>query len=1031
MEQTKEYFAFISYKREDEKWAKWLQHKLEHYRLPTNVRKDKPSLPQNIRPVFKDTSELGAGVLADEIHEALENSKYLIVICSPRAAQSQWVGKEVQTFIDMGRSDKIIPFIIGGKPFSEIPEEECFPSALLNLPKEQELLGVNINEMGRDAAVVKVVARMFDLKFDTLWQRYEREVRRRRNWIIAVIAAFVFVVLGIAVYIGLLNIQLEKERNVAVKARQFAEQQRDRAEDERLRANTEQKRAEQAEDNIRIQNDSIKKTNRDLAKTIAELKEANYRIIQERNGMLAAQSRAVAEKSVSLVNSGDFYTARVLALAALPQNLSYPDRPYTPEAEMALRTADQELTIIKPVPIKYDSKYTVLSPDGKYLALTNGNSIHIWDVSQDSVVCTFAGHKNSINTLSFSNNGKYIVTTSKDSSICIWDISSKAIWREFSDHKIFTDCVNINSDGSQMVSVSNNDSIIRIWDTGTGNVKFIKDEIGKTHFIAFSPDDKKIVSISKGKRLSDEYRIKVWDIATAQLCYQIPEGRNYMKIAEFCPNGKYLFIANYNNIKIYNAQDGSFIKNIAEHTGNITSIRFSLDNNLMVSTSDDLSVRVWDMHDFNLLKTYIGHSDKVTSAAFCNDSNIISISNDKTIRLWKGSKHPYTINNAYYNLIPNSNKILTWGGGDGDTIAMFDLQTGELLSQKQTGIVLSTALSPDGKILHADICETKKTFTKTLYYYYSNIFHTSDFSLIKKCKTVDSSSFLGYSHNGQIIVRKHNKNNTLLLIDAHSGNLRHTLPAKLVFRSRFCFSPDDSELISTSSNGLIYIWDTNNGSLIYSFKLPSQASSVSFSPDGRYVAFSTMDGCAYVIDAQTWEIIHSLPQYTIEKSKYLTYKGYVTFSPNGKFIVATCMNDAFVWDTHSGRLLYKLFHSMLHEVGAGTPSCDIANVSPDNKYILTTSSNKLYVWDASSGKLIQMFVHDGKRSQVGNQITYTLNYLNSATFSNDGKHIISQSSDGSIKIWDFPPLQQLIDNSRNMYRDWILTPEERQKYYLE
>ena len=29
MEQTKEYYAFISYKREDEKWAKWLQDKLE------------------------------------------------------------------------------------------------------------------------------------------------------------------------------------------------------------------------------------------------------------------------------------------------------------------------------------------------------------------------------------------------------------------------------------------------------------------------------------------------------------------------------------------------------------------------------------------------------------------------------------------------------------------------------------------------------------------------------------------------------------------------------------------------------------------------------------------------------------------------------------------------------------------------------------------------------------------------------------------------------------------------------------------
>nr|MCR4847987.1 hypothetical protein [Bacteroidales bacterium] len=67
------------------------------------------------------------------------------------------------------------------------PEDECFPSALLNLPPEQELLGINIDEMGRDAAAVKVVAQMFGLKFDALWQRYEREQRRRRFFIIAAV----------------------------------------------------------------------------------------------------------------------------------------------------------------------------------------------------------------------------------------------------------------------------------------------------------------------------------------------------------------------------------------------------------------------------------------------------------------------------------------------------------------------------------------------------------------------------------------------------------------------------------------------------------------------------------------------------------------------------------------------------------------------------------------------------------------------------------------------------------------------------
>ncbi len=44
MESNKSYFAFISYKREDEKYAEELRKKLEHYRLPSKLRKTDSSL---------------------------------------------------------------------------------------------------------------------------------------------------------------------------------------------------------------------------------------------------------------------------------------------------------------------------------------------------------------------------------------------------------------------------------------------------------------------------------------------------------------------------------------------------------------------------------------------------------------------------------------------------------------------------------------------------------------------------------------------------------------------------------------------------------------------------------------------------------------------------------------------------------------------------------------------------------------------------------------------------------------------------
>lgn len=214
---TYEYFAFISYKREDEKWAKWLQKKLESYSLPTAIRKENPELPNKIRPVFRDQSELSGGNLKAEIEKSLNNSKYLIVICSPRSAKSPWVSKEVQYFIDQGREKYIIPFIIGGIPNAANPKDECFPDGLRHLTGEKEILGININEMGREAAVIKVIARMFNLRFDSLWQRAQRIQRKKRiiSWIVIIcIVLFLSVITGI-IYRQNTVIKSEMSRSIA------------------------------------------------------------------------------------------------------------------------------------------------------------------------------------------------------------------------------------------------------------------------------------------------------------------------------------------------------------------------------------------------------------------------------------------------------------------------------------------------------------------------------------------------------------------------------------------------------------------------------------------------------------------------------------------------------------------------------------------------------------------------------------------------------------------------------------------------
>lgn len=168
------YHAFISYSRNDIEWAKWLQNSLERYRTPKFLYITHPDFPSRLRPIFTDVNDLVAGSLSDILQKSLEDSEFLIVICSPKSAHSKWVNKEVQTFIDLGRADHIIPFVIEGTPFSKDSTTECYPSALLNLNDSPVPLAVNVKELGKDAAFIKVMTLILNVSFDALWDRYKR-----------------------------------------------------------------------------------------------------------------------------------------------------------------------------------------------------------------------------------------------------------------------------------------------------------------------------------------------------------------------------------------------------------------------------------------------------------------------------------------------------------------------------------------------------------------------------------------------------------------------------------------------------------------------------------------------------------------------------------------------------------------------------------------------------------------------------------------------------------------------------------------
>jgi tetratricopeptide (TPR) repeat protein len=211
------YWAFISYSHADSKWGQWLHRKLETFRVPRAlVGKETPrgyKVPKRLMPIFRDREELpGSANLKDNIQEALEQSRYLVVICSPRSAASIWVNEEVLTYKAMGRSGRVLCLIVDGEPNATDKPScgllECFPPAVrhavnsdrsLNERREEPIAAdARPGKDGKNDAFLKIAAGLLGVGFDELKKRETARTRRAR----AVQALAAAILLSLACYAG-------------------------------------------------------------------------------------------------------------------------------------------------------------------------------------------------------------------------------------------------------------------------------------------------------------------------------------------------------------------------------------------------------------------------------------------------------------------------------------------------------------------------------------------------------------------------------------------------------------------------------------------------------------------------------------------------------------------------------------------------------------------------------------------------------------------------------------------------------------
>lgn len=206
------YYAFISYRGADVKWAKWFVRKADNYLLPTVTPDDVKAgnhAPSRLKdddrylyPVFRDRDNLKSGKLLDQILASIDVSRKIVVLCTTTAAQKgSWMDDELWHIIEEERIVDIIPLVIEGRIYS-IEEyeaagrsiddpfpDDCNPYVLRQYMKDHRDHAAAINyiefvEQGvrnPERAFIKCVASIIDMPFEDLWDRFGKEQKRKKR----------------------------------------------------------------------------------------------------------------------------------------------------------------------------------------------------------------------------------------------------------------------------------------------------------------------------------------------------------------------------------------------------------------------------------------------------------------------------------------------------------------------------------------------------------------------------------------------------------------------------------------------------------------------------------------------------------------------------------------------------------------------------------------------------------------------------------------------------------------------------------